>query len=83
MWLFSTTNDKGAPWSTDTLVVGGRPDTENADAGANVDYDVRVRILEVKRLLFTQLRVIGIVEIVAFAPGAVSIDEMNAFNGTV
>lgn len=83
MWLFSTTNDKEAPWSTDTLVVGGRPDTENADTGANVDYDVRVRILEVERLLFTQLRVIGIVEIVAFAPGAVSIDEVNAFNGTV
>ena len=72
-----------APRSADPFVVRRRPDTENAHSGANVHHDVRIRISEIERLLFAQLRIVGVVEVVALAPRTVPVDEVNALNQAV
>jgi len=71
------------PCSTDAFVISRWSDAENADPGADVDDDIRIWISEVERLFFTLLRVIGMVKIVAFTPGTVSVDEVDSLNETV
>jgi len=65
------------PSTTDALVISRRPDTENADPRADVNDDIWIWITEVKRFLFTQLRITGIVKIIAFTAGAVSVNEVD------
>ena len=76
-------NGKAVPCPTDSFVVAGWSDTENADAGADVDNNVWIRISEVVRLLLALLWIIGIVEKVALASGAVPVNEVYTLNQAV
>ena len=78
-----TKNGKTVPCPTNSLVVARWSDTKNADARADIDNNVWIRISEVVWLLFALLRIVSMVKKVAFTPGAVSVDEVYALNQAV